>query len=63
MRGELPLAMQEMYKFEFCEGDNMTLEFPNSPFAKKIEEKFKDKVVDMYDEANLRTETNFQLLI
>lgn len=55
--------MQEMYKFEFCEGDNMTLEFPNSPFAKKIEEKFKDKVVDMYDEANLRTETNFQLLI
>ena len=60
MRGQLPLAIQEMYKFDFCEGDNMTLEFPNSPFARKIEEKFKDKVVV---EANLRTETNFQLLI
>ena len=52
--------MQEMFKFDFWEGDNMTLEFPNSPFARKIEEKFKDEVVV---EANLRTETNFQLLI
>ena len=60
MGGELSPAVQEMFKFDFWEGDNMTLEFPNSPFARKIEEKFKDEVVV---EANLRTETNFQLLI